>query len=242
MEYPALIDALRFATSYNAVWSTLTPTCESFIRRVNLDGLERFAPPMTGIATKQRVQIAELGFSHFVELVLERENNGKRDRESIFAAAVNEVDKRLRHMEQRGFVYDKKLRDDEIAEAIEISSRIQQFIVHMETKNVIVRPHIQGCGIIDESEADIISDRTIIEIKTVDRQFRSIDIRQAITYAALNSINSKYTIDDLCLCNPRSGLYYIGNVEDVCHEISGISSVELFNEIISIISSGAPSR
>ena len=65
-----MIDAATFSTSYNAFWRAFAPTCELFVRRLNLDGYERFEPPMAASKTVgRRALIAEYAFSLFVALI-----------------------------------------------------------------------------------------------------------------------------------------------------------------------------
>ena len=41
-----MIDATTFAHSYHALWELYAPACELFVRRLNLDGYERFDVPL----------------------------------------------------------------------------------------------------------------------------------------------------------------------------------------------------
>jgi len=99
-----------------------------------------------------------------------------------------------------------------------------------------------GCGYIDESEGDVICGKTIYEVKTVDRRLRSVDIRQVITYAALNFISKKYEVENVGIFNPRRALFFEASLESVCSEISGRPAQELLADIVEAISSGAISR
>ncbi len=107
---------------------------------------------------------------------------------------------------------------------------------------IIVRPVFDGCGYIDASEGDVILGDVIYEVKTVERQFRGTDIRQVVTYAALNSLSKQYTVSNIGLFNPRSGMYFQENIDVLCWEISGKTGQELFSEIEKAISSGETSR
>ena len=69
-----MIDAIAFSSSYNAFWHANAPTCEHFVRRLNLSELERFARPIDGVDSPSRAVIAELAFSIFVEQLLNKRN------------------------------------------------------------------------------------------------------------------------------------------------------------------------
>ncbi len=69
-----MIDAVRFANSYNAFWNSVAPMCENFVRRLNLDGVERFQPPLGKSGTDNRALISEFSFSLFCETIREKSN------------------------------------------------------------------------------------------------------------------------------------------------------------------------
>jgi hypothetical protein len=99
-----------------------------------------------------------------------------------------------------------------------------------------------GCGFVDASEGDAIYGQTLYEIKTVERPFRSHDIRQTIVYAALNLAAGQFAISNIGLFNPRRGLYCDVNLDRVCLEISGRPTQELLALVVQAISSGEMSR
>ena len=123
----------------------------------------------------------------------------------------------------------------------EIASRLKLFFVSAKPP-LFLRPLFAGCGYIDASEGDVISDKTVYEIKTVERTFRSADIRQTIMYAALNSMSGQFEVKKVGLLNPREGSYCNFDVDFICTEIAGTSAAELFRTIVDAISSGEISR
>ena len=107
---------------------------------------------------------------------------------------------------------------------------------------IILRPTFKGCGFVDASEGDVISGKTVFEVKTVERPFRSNDIRQVVTYAALNFASKQFEIANIGLYNPRRGLYCDLELDYVCSEISGRPAQELLSLIVQAQSSGEMSR
>jgi hypothetical protein len=105
-----------------------------------------------------------------------------------------------------------------------------------------LEPIFPGCGIIDACRGDLIVSNILFEVKAGDRLFRSVDVRQLITYATLNQISKRFTIEKVGLFNPRIGVSATISVDDLCFEISGKNSIELFSEIAAAISSGEISR
>lgn len=242
LEHSPVIDAATFASSYNAFWHANTPTCEHFVRRLNLDGLERFEPPLAKSGTSNRAVIAEYAFSLFVERMSDSISGGERkSNKAIEDAAWLAVKMRLSPYVNQGLDLDRDFDEDERREVDQISKSLIRFFTD-RNRQLVLRPIFSGCGFVDASEGDIIFGKTIYEIKTIDRLFRSSDIRQAITYAALNFASGQFYVENIGLFNPRRGQFFEVNLDYVCSEISGRPAQELLATIIQSISSGEISR
>jgi hypothetical protein len=239
-----VIDASTFALSYNAFWNAYSPTCEHFVRRLNLGGLDRYFAPMAAAAskTKRRALIAEYAFSLFVE---------RRGAAATFAdvsvelqrkRAWEEATRRLAPYASQGLDIATALDDEENGEVSELASRLDRAFDLSES--IVLRPMFPGCGYVDASEGDVIFGTTLFEVKTVDRPVRSSDIRQTITYAALNAASPSggFKIDGVGLFNPRRGQLCRFEIDNVCSEISGRSAQELFEAIIQALSGAGISR
>jgi hypothetical protein len=237
-----LIDASTFSTSYTAIWNEIAPTCELFVRQLNQRFLKRAFPPMPKTNTPNRTLIAEYGFSLFTE----RGNNWlkgvPRPLSEIQANAKAETNRRLKPLSAQGVELEYNFDEAASFEVQEISDRLSKFFLGDGASHLVLRPIFPGCGFIDASEGDVIHERTIFEVKTVDRFFRSNDVRQLVTYAALNSIAKKFDITDIGLMNPRNGQYCVCSMEEVAIEVAGLSKEELCSSIIHAISSGGTSR
>lgn len=95
-----------------------------------------------------------------------------------------------------------------------------------------IDPKFDGCGFINESYGDIISDNKLIEIKSGERRFSLTDLRQVIIYLVLNNYSKKpYRISAIELFNPRMGIAFTEEIESFCLNISALNSQELFSEI-----------
>lgn len=236
-----MIDASTFAISFNAFWHAYTPTCEHFVRRLNLDGLERFHPPMSLVTkTRRRAVIAEYAFSLFVERKKDQTRGASGAFEDQREVAWSETAKRLAPYSEQGLDIESRLNDEEDREVAVIAERLGRFF--NSSKPAVLRPTFSGCGYVDASEGDVIFGSTLYEVKTVERPVRSSDIRQTITYAALNAASERFDLQNVGLFNPRRGQYCDIEVEYVCSEISGRPAQELFAIIIQAISSGEISR
>lgn len=237
-----MIDAVSFATTYNAFWNSSTPTCEHFVRRLNMEGVERFEPPIPKGGGSKHALIAEFAFSLFVESMRKSKPPEKllADAE-VLESAWRETEKRLAPYVIHGVVVTRDISEEEWEEVVAISRATANFFGG-SAAGCILRPMFSGCGYIDESEGDIIFDKCIFEVKTVDRPYRSVDLRQVITYAALNFSSHQYDVESVGLFNPRAGTFFKTELDRMCWEISGQPAQELLSMIVETISSGATSR
>ncbi|MGI2030331.1 hypothetical protein [Endozoicomonas acroporae] len=82
---------------------------------------------------------------------------------------------------------------------------------------MVVDPSLPGCGFINPAKGDLINQRTLIEIKSGERKFSVIDLRQILTYCTLNHFSeSPYNIKFIELYNPRMGISYRDNIDNLC--------------------------
>jgi hypothetical protein len=148
---------------------------------------------------------------------------------------------RLAPYVKQGLNLNQEFSSDERREIEEVTKSLSDFF-KVPNYAVIARPIFKGCGFVDASEGDVIRDKTIFEIKTVERPFRSSDIRQTIAYAALNFSARQFQIQKIGLFNPRRGLYCDLDIDEVCAEISGRTSEDLLALVVQSMSSDGISR
>lgn len=234
-----MIDAVTFSSSYNAFWSEATPMLEHFVRRLNIEYQHRFAIPMADTKTERRAVLAEFAYSVFAERLADPLNL-KSDQVRV-DLAWNETKRRLLPFLGQGVDLEKPLDAKELDDVAELVKRLISFFKG-EHQPRIVRPLFKGCGFIDASEGDILTESTLFEVKTVDRSFRSADVRQLLTYAALNASSRESTISSVGLVNPRRGVAFEMPLDRLCLDISGRSPEELFSVVVQVFSSGEISR
>ena len=238
-----MIDARRFATVYNAFWQSTTPTCELFVRRVNLDGYERLDPPLDGPREGGRQALA--AEYAFARLAIQHQQQADAVQnplgEEVHALAWQAATDQLSPYAVQGLDIETPFREEERIDALKITDRLMKFFSRRRLP-LTIRPCFRGCGYIDTSQGDVMFGSTLFEVKTVDRMIRGIDIRQLLTYAALNKNAKCYNLSHIGLYNPRRGIAAEFELEDVCLGISGKSSEALLSEIIETASSGEMSR
>lgn len=234
-----MIDAATFSSTYNAFWNEAAPMLEHFTRRLNLEHFDRFDVPMKSSKTGRKALIAELAFSIFVEKF--RSQGKSKNQIKLNENAWSETKRRLLPFLRQGVDLDAPLLKSEKIEVAEVEKRLIAFFTG-DYLPIVTRPLFRGCGFVDASEGDILTRSTLFEVKTVERSFRSADLRQLLTYAALNSASREVEIHAVGLVNPRRGVSFEMLVDELCIDISGRSAEDLFAMIVQVFSSGEISR
>lgn len=227
-----MITASTFCRSYSSVWNDLIPTAELFVRKINL-GYSREFPEMTAeTRPMRRGFINELAFDLFSRDVVlgKRWSSSAISTQDIHAAATS--------FAPNG---SAGLLADEVEDVREQHQRMMR-VFAFEGQKLVAEPAFLGCGIRDSCKGDLLVDDTLYEIKAGERFFRSVDIRQLITYAALNDISKQFSVQRCGLFNPRIGVSLVIGVDELCLEVSGKKCADLFAEVIRAISSGEISR
>jgi hypothetical protein len=146
----------------------------------------------------------------------------KRVTESAF-----ERIKRLRSSEGKAEMKNLRGMDDSMAIAV----RLEDFFENEEAGELVIQPRFKGCGILDSCYGDLFMGNTLYEVKCVERNLRSIDIRQVLAYCALNYQSRQFDIDHVCIVNPRRGISFRFGVESLAQKASGKNSAELFHQV-----------
>jgi hypothetical protein len=237
-----MISETTFAQDHTSTWRLLTPTLDRFTRKLNLQLYEReFEVLRSTIDPSRRALVNEIAFNLFCDcpaLVSSPDNWRGQTYNRIF----EETRRRISFLDNSFTEAIEPLSESEIADGAEQVSRLQQFFKPRPSSQLILRPRFRGAGIIDSCDGDICFGSKLYEVKAGQRPYRAIDLKQLITYAALNFAGRDLPITHLGLFNPRMGTSFCDTIDNICVEISGYPGVELFAEIIRVISSGDLSR
>jgi len=227
-----MISERKFSNSYTSFWNQLLPTADLFLKKLNLTS-GRYCLPTDSIILdrNKRAIINELAFRIFNKRIKKE----KFFLEILIRSVISYI-KRLAPYETNIV----SLSEEEIAEAKEISQGLSIYFNSVEkvedSAEVIIWPSFKGCGQLDECKGDIIYNNQLIEVKAGDRHFKIIDIRQIITYLALNFNSKQFELNQIALVNPRTGLYFNCSVNDLIESTSGKKPVDIFSEIIYFLS------
>ena len=122
-------------------------------------------------------------------------------------------------------------------EAIALATRIETFFARdIESGQIIIQPPFKGCGILNSCFGDVLASRSLCELKTVDRNLRSTDIRQVLIYCALNYKSRQYDIGTVTILNPRRAVRFTFKVEALVARVSRRTSTEVFHQITDFLS------
>lgn len=155
---------------------------------------------------------------------------------------VRSVSMRLAKFDQSASNLSEELSAEEVDDIQEQLRRLRQLFPMEIGASFVIEPRFLGCGFLDACNGDVLRGSTLYEIKAGDRPLRSIDLRQLLTYTALNYIAKSHEIDSVAIANIRTGLVLELSVEELTMQVSGLHPSELFGLMAYTLASGDMSR
>lgn len=237
-----MITANQLAGGFSSFWRELTPNSERVVRRLNLS-VDRYMNVLDGKSIPTRhALINEIGFELARDLSISAWPPENLVPEEVPAETFGKVRDRLMNLAGVSGKDLGPLSSDEEGETLEICYRIIYFFANVLHSQPEFFPHFSGCGLLYASEGDIKTKTILFEVKSGQRSFRSVDLRQLIVYSAAHFADKRKVLRNVGLLNPRMGTYFIWDLHAVCFELGGLSPQELFDQIIFQVSSGGVSR
>ena len=238
-----MISEIAYIRDFASFWRQTTPLMDGFVRRLNRELCTRdFKPMVSETSPNRRGFVNEVAFSVFCELVSSVQRGSKFS--SKFA--IEKAAKLVSRQASREFLegnYDPNLSEIETSDIEEQIDRLYWKLVESRgVEAVTSRPQFKGCGIVDKCEGDLLIQKTLFEIKAGDRPFRAIDLRQLLTYLALNRASGSPSIEGIGLVNPRVGVSFEMLVDEFSFEVSGRDPASLMESVVYGMSSGDISR
>lgn len=220
-----MISERLFSRSYSSFWRDLLPFSEAFVRGVNAQW-DHLAPDAGDRDPIERAVINEGAVRLFRMLVERRRNIDKYAKLAIQEAAewLNCPD-----LPPEPWM---------IAETRLMASRL---LTRYGRERLVFAPSFPGCGLISTCEADFLHFRTLVEVKSGHRGFRSADFRQILTYLALNDCAYSFDIAQIELFNARLERVVALSVDDLCVQVAGDTATEILSRIGHFITDGVPS-
>jgi hypothetical protein len=231
-----MISERKFASVFTSFWRETLPMEDGFIRFANVHALH-FARPLYGGDAEDRGLVNEAAFRLFVGSRTSQ-GGGKPD----IDAALSEARVLVSPLAGSGHG-ESSVSMTGRAVIVELARRLAHFFDKSgRYHSVTPLPHFSGCGILSDCHGDIIADRTIFEVKAGQRDFRAPDIRQVVTYCALNSETRGHDISNIGLINPRRGISYVISSEEFARAVARVCASELFGAIVDFLVAEGTSR
>ncbi|MCM3347562.1 hypothetical protein, partial [Cytobacillus kochii] len=82
-------------------------------------------------------------------------------------------------------------------------------------------PRFEGCGFLNAAEGDLGINGTLVEIKTTTRNVSGKDLRQLITYLALDAGAGRQRWSHVAVFNPRRGTFHRAEIDALLLRLSG---------------------
>ncbi|MGJ3493562.1 hypothetical protein ACR9PT_03135 [Piscirickettsia salmonis] len=233
-----MISETTFAKKFTSFWNKTLPNANNYIRLINGGLIEVLYKPLESASRKQNTALVnEVAFDLFRVAIKNNYPSSSIYCKGRFSAIhlKKSLDNSLSYLKRFAYIEDSllPLSNQELLQTSDIFLNLYD---RYSAENVNVHPVFSGCGYINQAAGDIVKDSTLIEIKAGERKFSIYDLRQVLTYLTLNFYSKdQITINTIEFFNPRMGIVFNHKVEDLCKNISALSSFELFSEVYSFI-------
>jgi len=235
-----VITEREFVRSHSSFWKDTLPYCEIYVRYLNSNFAGTYTKELvSSVAPNRRALVNELAFELFTAGIDQGGvNNVVSSREQVAVLYAATLDSMRRFA---GFgLQQGPLTHHEQAEAIKLARRTESFVSQYNQRPA-VRPKFPGCGMLDSVEGDLLIDKTLVEVKAGDRSYRGVDLRQLLTYCALNYGTNAHDIESIGLLNPRAGTFFREKLGVVCVRLSGEPVEAVLDRIRSFVSTALAS-
>lgn len=236
-----------FAAFHNSFWNRTIPLAPDVVRQINAASL-RFDKPYRSRISENRGLINETAFRLFA-LARKLGTSVRVIGDTEAAQAATDALSYISRFREYSRASIAPLTVHGLSEARHLAVRMDGFFAylvserHLTTRGPdVVQPHFRGCGWLDACDGDAMHENILFEFKAGDRPFIGRDLRQVLVYLALSDLAAQYTITSLCLCNPRTGMCSLLDVDALCHRLAGVSRSELVGDITSYLSDGRGDR
>jgi hypothetical protein len=218
-----LISEKQLAELFDSFWQQHFPLLNaSFIRRFNAEQQERITtadgaavrPIPMGTGIKRFDLIAELAF----EIAIQR-CKATQGQEPNLETATQHALTKIALLKGETFIPPPS--DAEVAETEQLLNVYDKFFTLLSPVDVQFKPRIKGAGILDAMEGDFCTAETLFEVKAVNRNLQSGDLRQVVCYLIAGLGSRQYSWSEYCIFNPRLAVFYYARVDELLAYISG---------------------
>lgn len=227
-----MISERSFSRSFDAFWHELLPLLTpSFVSKFNeayesklvdAEGRELAALPV-GPGVERLDIVAEFAF-RLAQLAREQriEYTELESHHSAIDSAQKLAFSLIDRYEGRKPTEITPLSEAEKTEGLILCSRYESlYLSQLDCENVNFCPKFQGAGFLNSCEGDIRIGDSLIEVKTTTRRPSGKDIRQLLTYAALDAAAGQTRWTHFGIFNPRRASLHHVSIELLVLRLSG---------------------
>lgn len=221
-----MISEVTFAKLYTSFWNSLLINSKNYVRLVNGALIEDIHKPISSYSSQYNAYINILSFELY-ELSLDKGN-------MLFTQS--EIESACKYSFDKVSSFTSFYKSVQMPNFSEIKNEVNFILKSLteqyKNKSPIIRKPLDGIGILNLSEIDLMYASTLVEIKSGDRKFKSLDFRQVIIYLTQNHYSSMpVSIDRVELFNPRMGILFNTDIESMIYELTVLSPNEVYEEV-----------
>jgi len=216
-----MISETTFSRGYSSFWQEYFPWLNNYTQVINRDLTTRVFRPIGKSEDAVFRSINNIvSFTHF--------KNIRQEKKYSLLSSFEEAKRIVTNFPRNNLSsYVMTTLHKEIIE-FQVDKLIDRFGLDCE-----VYPIFPGCGILNSCSGDIFKQDTLIEVKAGERGILPSDLKQLISYTALNWINSgnNYMIKNIEVFNPRQGLVWSNDLSTFISAVSYIPLEDVFDQL-----------
>lgn len=232
-----MIDERVFSAHFSDFWRANLPNLEAVTRSTNI-GYDRISPPFEFVTNPYRRDlISEGAYRYFLKLLVEP----SAGRAELRTKAIDEAKEYLLRSFPRSGEPIDEADEREIDEIERLVRWLALYFFNLggtTWRAMIKQPRFKGHGLLVSCVGDFEIDNTLVEMKYVDRGFRSHDLRQVLVYAGLRYFEDGATFAKIILLNPLLGVAFSTSPHEIIYSASGNEFFEFFQSLSYALSSG----
>jgi hypothetical protein len=221
-----MISERQLAKGFRELWDEILPVLTPHFMRLFNEAYRSeisgdISPVQSGRDTDPAM-VAEFAF-HLARLVHERAGSFEdvSPNDPLIMRAESIALSLIAQYETIKYVPPTPLTQDARSEGLLLVRNYGTFLAKHSTEEIKFSPNIPGSGFIDSCMADLSIGKTLFEVKTVERNIASKDLRQLLVYLALQSATGEKRWSQGGFFNPRRGLVYEFSIDKIIPLISG---------------------
>lgn len=231
-----MISEITFAKKFTSFWNEMLPNAKNYVRLVNSGYRTALYAPINEPERKNNIALINVIYFDLYRAACLKQIKAEsiRDKNFMRTDEFYEVAKKSLNYISK-FSYGNNcqlpLTTGELNQ-IQLLFKLLSDQIPPYQAHVIIDPLFDGCGFLNSAQGDILANNKLIEIKSGQRTFSLVDFRQVIIYLTLNHYSrNPRVIEEIELFNPRMGISFSDNVENLCKNLSSLDYTELFSEV-----------